>query len=138
MRPHWPFRVNPLLLALGAGGYVLLRRTKQTPTPGTPTPGTANPVQPINYRPPVPPPPVNVPTPAGWVHLSKVPHAVQLFAAQVLKDHVKPTAPPPYGYFEPRTIDGTDYAAIIEPHWDNHVSEDFKWHPGVSILGKSQ
>jgi len=129
MRSRLPFGVNPILLALGAGGYVLLTRTKPTPEP-------TSPMQPTNYRVPAPPPPVTVPIPAGWVHLSKVPHAVQLFAAEVLKQ-VKPTAPPPYGYFEQRTIDGTDYAAIIEPHYDNHVSEDFRWHPGVSILGKA-
>lgn len=130
MRSVRTFRVNALLLALVAGGYVLSRRRTTTPEP-------VNPLQPTNYRPPAPPPPVTVPTPAGWVHLGKVPHAVAVFAKGVFDAKVKPTAPPPYGYFEQRTIDGTEYAAIIEPHYDNHVSEDFRWHPGFSILGRA-
>jgi hypothetical protein len=86
---------------------------------------------PADFRPP--PPPVNVPTPVGWEHLpdSKSSPDIVKFAQGVL------AGGHPYGYFEETTINGHQYAAIVEPHWDNHVSANYKWHPGVSILKRS-
>ena len=81
----------------------------------------------------VPAPPVVVKMPVGWTYLPQhqsTPDIVK-FAQKVLKENGSN-----YGFFEQTTIGGKDVAAIVEPHYDNHVSSNMKWHPGVSILQK--
>lgn len=81
----------------------------------------------------VPAPPVVIKLPAGWDYLpqKQVTTPIINFANKVLHDNGKN-----YGFFEQTTIDGTVVGAIVEPHYDNHVSSNLKWHPGVSILHK--
>lgn len=81
----------------------------------------------------IPPPPTVVPMPTGWNYLPQklATPAVVTFAQKVLRENGNH-----YGYFEQTTIGANLIGAIVEPHYDNHVSANLKWHPGVSILQK--
>lgn len=108
-------------VAVAVGGYVLLTLGKRGPVKDTG-------IIPVGFR--APPPPVVVPLPMGFARFpqSQSSPTIAAFARQVLNENQ------PYGYFETTTINGTEYGALVEPHWDNHVSANYKWHPGVSVL----
>ena|SRR5208337_1098566 len=116
---------------LAAGAYMV---TKRRIVPQSESSGSG--AMPAGYRPP--PPPVKVPLPVGWVHMAdrNVNPEIVAFAQSILKEMVEDPSSRPYGYFREITINGKPYAAIVEPHYDNHVSANYKWHPGVSILRK--
>ena len=42
----------------------------------------------------------------------------------------------PLGDVQQSVVGGQTIGAFTELHWDNHVDNEWKWHPGVSILVK--
>lgn len=42
------------------------------------------------------------------------------------------------GYTEEKTINNTKFFFRCEPHYDNHVGGEYKWHKGVSVYTPKQ
>lgn len=69
--------------------------------------------------------------PAGWKRATSkdITPEVQQAAARAAK-----TCAPVGKQVSYVTKNGQMYMFLTEWHWDNHVSADFMWHPGISVF----
>lgn len=78
-----------------------------------------------------PPPPTHLGSLPGWRLATDVTPAVTAFASSVLRSGLA------YGETLVRTIDGRQYLARVEPHYDDHAGGGVRWHRGVTVYEKA-